>query len=54
MNLRNVLIILLVLFVLAALGFFPGWGWHAYGYWPSGGFLLLVVVLVLLLAGGVV
>lgn len=37
------LIVLLVLFVVGGL---PNWGWHHYGYFPSGllGLILLIVV----------
>lgn len=42
-------IILIVLLILAVAGA-PGWGYHPYGYWPSGGIgLLLVVVLLVFL-----
>lgn len=43
-----VLIILLVLFLFGGL---PNWGWHHYGYWPSGALgLILIILLVLVLA----
>ena len=43
-----VLIILLVVFF----GGLPTWGYHSYGYYPSGlGFVALIVVVVLLLSG---
>jgi uncharacterized membrane protein len=45
------LILLIVLLVLV-FGGLPNWGYHSYGYRPSGiGGLLLVVVLVLFLSG---
>lgn len=48
----NVNFILLIVLILALVGFFPVWP-HAgfgYGYWPSGFFfLVLMVVLILIL-----
>lgn len=45
--------ILVVVLLLASVGGFPAWGWHGYGYWPSGvSAVLMVVVVVLLLRGG--
>ena len=43
--LRLVLIVLLVLLLVGGL---PNWGWHSYGWYPSGGAGLLLVVLVVL------
>jgi hypothetical protein len=44
--------ILLILLLLILVGALPAWGWHPYGYGPSGVVgLLLVVLLVLLLMG---
>jgi hypothetical protein len=39
-----VLVILLLLFVVGGL---PHWGWHNYGYFPSGilGLILLIVLI---------
>jgi len=46
------LILLIVLLVLV-FGGLPNWGYHSYGYGPSGiGGLLLVIVLILLLTPG--
>lgn len=45
---------ILVLLVLLCLGGLPTWGWHDYGYYPSGGLgLVLLLVLILVLAGRV-
>jgi Protein of unknown function (DUF3309) len=45
------LVLLLVLLVLIC-GGLPTWGYHPYGYAPSGiGTVLLIVLLVLLLTG---
>jgi hypothetical protein len=45
------LILLIVLLVLV-FGGLPNWGYHSYGYGPSGiGGLLLVIVLILFLTG---
>ena len=47
--LGTVLIILLVLFLIGGL---PNFGYHSYGYYPSGlGGLLLLIVVILLLTG---
>jgi hypothetical protein len=45
-------LVLVVLLLMLALGGLPNWGYHSYGYGPSGvGGVLLVVVAVLLLTG---
>jgi len=45
-------LILLIVLLLVILGGLPNWGYHSYGYGPSGmGGVLLVVVLVLFLTG---
>lgn len=45
-------LILIVLLVLLCVGGLPTWGYHGYGYGPSGvGGILLVVLVVLLLMG---
>jgi hypothetical protein len=47
--------LLTVLIILALFGFFgtgPWWGYHHYGYLPSGGFGLIVVILIILLISG--
>jgi hypothetical protein len=45
-------LILLIVLLLVVFGGLPNWGYHSYGYGPSGmGGLLLVVVLVLFLTG---
>jgi hypothetical protein len=44
--------ILLIILILALVGAFPAWGYHNYGYYPSGGVgLLLLIVIVLLVLG---
>lgn len=45
------LILIIVLLVLA-FGGLPRWGYHRYGYGPSGGLGLVVVILVILLLMG--
>jgi hypothetical protein len=46
------MIVLLVLLILAVVGGFPAWGYHTYGWYPSGIIgLLLVIFLILLLTG---
>jgi Na+/citrate or Na+/malate symporter len=45
----TILVILLILFLVGAL---PNWGYHNYGWGPSGGLgLVLVIVLILVLLG---
>lgn len=46
------LMILLVILVIVALGGLPAWGYHSYGYAPSGLVLVVVVILCLLLFTG--
>ena len=46
-------LILLIVLLLVVFGGLPNFGYHSYGYAPSGlGGVLLLVVLVLLLTGG--
>ena len=45
-------LILLVVVILLVVGGLPNWGYHQYGYGPSGiGGVLLLVLLILLLTG---
>jgi len=45
-------LILLIVLLLMVLGGLPTWGYHNFGYGPSGvGGLLLIIVVVLLLTG---
>jgi hypothetical protein len=47
------LMILLIVLLLMALGGLPTWGFHSYGYGPSGVLgLLLVILIVWMLVGG--
>jgi hypothetical protein len=49
---RPVLLVLLVLFLLGAIGGAPVWGYHQMGWGPSGGSgLLLLIILLFLLLG---
>lgn len=44
--------ILLIILIVMLLGGLPGWGYHSYGYYPSGGLgLVLIIVIILLFAG---
>jgi uncharacterized protein DUF3309 len=45
------LLILLLLVIVFTIGGAPGWGYHQFGYYPSGVGLVLVVLLILLLLG---
>ena len=45
-------LLLLIVLLLIVFGGLPRWGYHNYGYAPSGiGGIILVVVLILLLTG---
>lgn len=48
----TVLIVILLIVLLGGVGFAPSWGWHSWGWGPSGLLgLVLCVVLVLALLG---
>jgi len=44
--------ILIVILLLLAFGGLPAFGWHQYGYGPSGAVGLIVIVLIVLLVSG--
>jgi hypothetical protein len=45
-------LVLLILLILLLVGGLPTWGYHSYGYAPSGvAGLLVLVILILLLTG---
>jgi len=45
-------LLLLIVVLLIVLGGLPTWGYHNYGYGPSGiGGIILIVLLILLLTG---
>ena len=45
-------LLLLIILILLVLGGLPTWGYHEYGYGPSGvGGIILLVVIILLLTG---
>lgn len=45
------LLVLIVVIVIVSLGGLPTWGYHSYGYYPSGiGFLLLIILIILFLS----
>jgi Protein of unknown function (DUF3309) len=45
-------LVLLIVLLLIVLGGLPNWGYHNYGYAPSGiGGIILIVVLILFLTG---
>lgn len=45
-------LVLLVILVLLCVGGLPNWGYHNYGWGPSGGFGLILIILVVLLLSG--
>ena len=45
-------LLLLIVLLLLVFGGLPTWGYHSYGYAPSGiGGIILIIVLILLLTG---
>lgn len=45
-------LLLLIVLVVLVLGGLPNWGYHQYGYGPSGiGGLLLIILIIMLLTG---
>ena len=45
-------LVLLIVLILLVVGGLPTWGYHSYGYGPSGiGGVILLVLLILLLTG---
>jgi hypothetical protein len=51
---NNMGLLLLIILIVLLLGGLPTWGYHSYGYGPSGLVgVLLIVVIVLLLTGRV-
>ena len=50
----NMGLVLLIILIVLLLGGLPTWGYHSYGYAPSGLFgVLLIIIIVLLLTGRV-
>lgn len=48
----NIGLLLIILLVLLCIGGLPNWGYHSYGWGPSGvGGILIIVLVVLLLTG---
>jgi hypothetical protein len=46
------LLLLVIVLIIVAFGGLPTWGYHQYGYWPSGILGILLVVLVILVLMG--
>jgi hypothetical protein len=45
-------LLLLIIILVLVFGGLPRWGYHSYGYAPSGlGAVLLIIIIVLLLSG---
>ena len=52
MEVSNMGLVLLIILIVLLLGGLPTWGYHSYGYGPSGIVgVLLIVIIVLLLTG---
>jgi hypothetical protein len=45
-------ILIVILILVLVLGGLPQWGYHSYGYYPSGLGTILVIILVVLLLSG--
>lgn len=46
-------VFLIILLVLLLVGGLPTWGYHSYGWYPSGlGLILLVILVIVLVRGG--
>jgi hypothetical protein len=45
-------LVLLIILILILVGGLPTWGYHSYGYGPSGAAGLIVLILVILLLTG--
>jgi hypothetical protein len=47
-------ILLIVILILLLVGGLPTWGYHTYGWAPSGGvgLILLIIIIVLIVPGG--
>lgn len=45
-------IVLVIILILILIGGLPTWGWHNYGYFPTGGIGLVLLVLVILALTG--
>lgn len=45
-------LILTIVLILLLFGGLPVWGFHSYGYYPSGGIFLLILVVVVLAVSG--
>ena len=45
-------LILLILLILILVGGLPTWGYHSFGYGPSGGAGVLLLILVILILTG--
>jgi hypothetical protein len=47
-----VFLVLVIVLILLAFGGMPAWGYHPYGWYPSGVVVVLVVILVLFMFSG--
>lgn len=45
-------LILTIILIMLLLGLLPAWGYHSYGWGPSGGVGLLILILIILLLSG--
>ena len=52
MEVSNMGLVLLIILIVLLLGGLPTWGYHSYGYGPSGIVGVLVIILIVLLFTG--
>lgn len=48
----NIWLLVLIILLVAGVGGAPNWGYHQYGWGPSGGIGLVVLILIILLLLG--
>lgn len=44
--------ILIVILIILLVGGLPGWGYHSYGWYPSGGIGIILLILIILILMG--
>lgn len=48
----SLVVVLIIILLIFGLGGAPVWGYHPYGWYPSGGVGLIVLILIILLLAG--